>query len=66
MLCNFQHPPEAEARFFIASDHDRCDCRTVVHLGKHARPDSGLRARPTYILRQAARPSYSYSSPSFS
>jgi len=19
--CNFQHPPEAEARFFIASDH---------------------------------------------
>jgi hypothetical protein len=32
----------------FTSDHDRCDCRTAVHLGKHDRLDSGLRVRPTY------------------
>jgi hypothetical protein len=39
------------------TDHDRCDRRTAVRLGKHACPGSGLRARPTYIPRPAARPS---------
>jgi hypothetical protein len=31
--CNFQHPPEAEARFFIASDprRKRCDLRERPH-----------------------------------
>ena len=36
----------------FTSDHDRCDCRTAVHLGKHDRLDSGLRVRPTYIPRR--------------
>jgi len=26
----------------------------MVHLGKHARPDSGLRVHPLYVLRREA------------
>jgi len=36
MRCNFQHPPEAEARFFIASERRRPHEVNVSNLGGYA------------------------------
>jgi hypothetical protein len=51
MLCNFQHPPGAEARSFIASREDGLDSRLRLTCLAAIRDGGGLAGKTTSPTR---------------